>query len=80
MSNLLENVLPAPVRQAVYVVYAVAGIVLGALSVAFGVLSGAGPEWLEVANAVYLYVGGAVGLVAAANITPRQPAEHVPGT
>lgn len=77
-SNILENVVPASARQAIYVVYAVVGVVLGALAVAFGTLSGEGPEWLAVANAVYLYVGGAVGLVAASNTTAR-PVEREPG-
>jgi hypothetical protein len=66
MSNPLVDIIPAGGRKYVYALYALAGIVVGALSVA-GVDVGTAPE-------VLAFIGTALGLVAASNTsTERRP-------
>ena len=58
-------------RKNLYVVFAVLGVVFGAVQTAFVSASAEAPTWLDVAFQVYLYVGGAFGLLAAKNtVTP----------
>lgn len=66
---MLVDVLPATVRQYAYAVYALLGVILGSVDLA----SDAG--WIATALSIYAYVGGAVGLVAAAN-TPSVRGRH----
>ena len=66
MSNPLQDIIPAKARKYVYAVYALAGVVIGALAIA-GVDVGKAPD-------VLAYVGIALGLTAASN-TPAPPAE-----
>ncbi|WP_281860350.1 hypothetical protein [Salana multivorans] len=61
---MLIDILPAGVRQPIYMVYAVLGVVLGSIDIATDA------AWVATALAIYAYVGAAVGLVAAANTTP----------
>lgn len=62
----LNEIIPAKYRKPVYVVYALVGVALGAIAQAFGG-GDAVPEWHAIVTNVYLYVGGAFGLTAAAN-------------
>jgi hypothetical protein len=62
------TLIPAAVRQALYVLYAVAGVALGSIQVAFIAATVSQPAWLVVAFAIYVYIGGALGLTAAANV------------
>lgn len=59
--KILVEVLPENGRKLLYVLYALAGLILGAWSVADQ------PDWLTTALAVYAFVGTALGLVAEAN-------------
>jgi hypothetical protein len=64
MSNPLVDIIPAGARKYVYALYALAGVVVGALAVG-GVEVGTAPE-------VLAFIGTALGLVAASN-TPAEP-------
>lgn len=63
---MLTDILPAATRKRVYAVYALVGVVLGAVQVAYLNLAGQ-PQWLTVALAVYGFLGTALGVTAAAN-------------
>lgn len=69
--KILVDVLPETGRKALYVAYALAGLILGAWSVVEQ------PDWLTSALAVYAFVGTALGLVAEAN-TGVDPFKDVP--
>lgn len=60
---LLVDIIPAELRKPIYAVYAVIGVVLGALQVALE----PDPAWLITALAVYTFLGGAIGALASAN-------------
>lgn len=62
----LNEIIPAAWRKPTYLVYALIGVALGAIAQAFGGVDNA-PEWHAIVTNVYLYVGGAFGLTAAAN-------------
>lgn len=68
LRSLLEQVLPAVWRVRLYLVYALAGVALGAIGAGFLAAGVVSPVWLLVAGAVYQHVGAAFGLVAAANV------------
>lgn len=70
MSNPVTNVLSAGVRQKVYVTYAVLGICIGATQVGFASANAGQPTWLTVTLAVFAFLGGALGVTAASNVTP----------
>lgn len=61
----LNEIIPAAWRKPTYVIYALIGVALGAIATAYGPDSI--PEWHAVTTNVFLYVGGAFGLTAAAN-------------
>ena len=65
---MLTDILPAQARKIAYIVYAVGAVVLGVTQI---VLSGYGldPLWYSVTADVWLYLGVAVGAVAAGNIS-----------
>ena len=65
---MLTDILPADVRRVAYVAYAVGAVALGVTQI---VLNGYGmaPLWYSVAADVWLYLGVAVGAVAAGNIS-----------
>lgn len=65
VSNPLTDILPASVRRYVYALWALIGLVLGAVQ-AFG----SDPSWLPGALAVYAFVSTAIGVTAASN-TPK---------
>lgn len=62
----LTDIVPAPVRKYLYALYALAGLVVGALAVA-GVDVGKTPD-------VLAYIGAALGAVAASNTPPPDEA------
>lgn len=70
----LTDVLTPATRKAVYAVYAALGVLLGAVQVGFAAAEAGQPVWLTVALAVFAFIGGALGLTAAAN-TPKPPSE-----
>lgn len=59
-------------RKVVYLVYGFIGVGLGATQTAFTTAEAITPLWLTVALAVYLYIGGAFGLVAAQNVGSQE--------
>ena len=65
---MLTDILPADVRRVAYIVYAVGAVILGVLQI---VLTGYGldPLWYSVTQDTWLYLGVAVGAVAAGNIS-----------
>ena len=67
--NPLTDIIPSAYRKAVYAVYALAGVVLGALGIAY---VAAEPTWLKTALAVYAFVGTALGATAHANTPARR--------
>lgn len=71
MKNVLEFLSPKA-RQALYVVFALAGLGLGATSVGFNAAEEVLPVWLNVAQEVYLFLGVGFGVVASSNVNPRQ--------
>lgn len=58
------------VRKVIYGIYIVAGVILGAVQVAFASIAGAGqPDWLTVSLAVYAFLSVPVGSLALVNTT-----------
>lgn len=58
------------VRKVIYGIYIVAGVILGAVQVAFAAIEGAGqPDWLTVTLAVYTFLSVPVGSLALVNTT-----------
>lgn len=58
------------VRKAIYGIYIVTGVILGAVQVAFAAIEGAGqPDWLTVVLAVYAFLSVPVGSLALVNTT-----------
>ena len=60
---MLVDIIPPELRKPIYAVYAVIGVVLGALQVALD----PDPSWLITSLAVYTFIGGAIGALASAN-------------
>lgn len=69
MNNILTDVVPAHARKVVYAVFAGIGVVLGAAQVGFD----PDPAWLETSLDVYVYLGVALGLTAASNVSTPAP-------
>jgi len=66
MSNPLTDIIPAKARKYIYALFALAGVIIGALAIA-GVDVGKAPD-------VLAYIGIALGFTAASN-TPAPPTE-----
>lgn len=72
MSDFLDDIIPAAARKKVYAVFALIGVILGAVQVAYASIASSGqPAWLTAALAVYAFLGGALGLTARANTDPQ---------
>lgn len=65
---MLTDILPDRARKTAYVIYAIGAVILGVTGI---VLTGYGldPVEYQVATDVWLYLGVAVGAVAAGNVT-----------
>ena len=63
----------ARVRQAAYAVYALLGVVIGAVQVGFASAELGQPVWLTVSLAVYAFLGTAFGIVAVGNTVAAKP-------
>jgi protein-S-isoprenylcysteine O-methyltransferase Ste14 len=78
MNPLTE--IPASVRYYVYLVYTLALVVMGAVSIAH---TDPDPEWIKKTGDVLQYLGIALGLTAASNITrastPKPAPDKGPG-
>jgi hypothetical protein len=76
MPSFLTDIIPGSARKWFYAVYAIVAVGFGAATVWYGL--GNQPEWLVSASAVWLFIGGAFGLTAGANVNdpaPRHAAE-----
>ena len=76
MVAMLRDIIPASWRKPIYAVYAVLGVVLGAIQIAIE----PDPSWLITSLSVYAFLGGAIGAVASGNTPPVEAAkpEYVP--
>lgn len=70
---MLTDILPARVRRATYVAYAVGVVILGTLAIILPAM-GVDMGWHATASEAWLYLGAAVGAVAAGN-TPHHIAD-----
>ena len=68
----ISNYIPASFRKPLYGVFAVVGVLIGAVQVGIAAAGGSNPEWLLVTLAVFPFVAGAVGFTASANTNQTQ--------
>jgi hypothetical protein len=68
MNNPLTDVLTPKARKLVYGIYAVLGLLIGAIQVGYGAASVSTPTWLKVALAVFAFVGTGIGAAAGSNV------------
>lgn len=62
-------------RRIIYSTYVIGIVLLGAVQVAYAGMLGGNPAWLDIANAVALYLGAPVGALAVANVKRGKYAE-----
>lgn len=74
MVAMLRDIIPASWRKPIYAVYAVLGVVLGAIQIAIE----PDPSWLITSLSVYAFLGGAIGAVASGNTVENGIVEYVP--
>ena len=74
MPAFLTDIIPPAARKWFYAVYALVSTSLGAVAVWFATVGTPQPDWLLGAGAVWLFVGGAFGLTAGANV--NEPGRH----
>jgi hypothetical protein len=61
-------------RRAIYTVFWVVGLAIGATQVGYASTDNGTPDWLNIALAVYAFLGGAIGFTAQQNVgNPAQP-------
>jgi len=70
-ANLGSVITDPIVRKVIYTVYVIAGILIGALQVAYSALGGGQPDWLTVALSVLAYLSIPIGGLALANTPPQ---------
>lgn len=75
MIEVIQGGLSDVHRKIAYGIYAVLGLVIGSIQVAYAAAESGQPVWLTVALAVYAYVGGAIGYTALANVTTVREVE-----
>lgn len=64
------TMIPALYRKYLYLGYFLVGVAFGAIQVGFAAVPDtAQPAWLTVALVVYAYLGTALGITAASNVT-----------
>lgn len=69
---MLREIVTGRTRKITYTAYALIGLVLGAVQVGFAAAEAGQPVWLNVALAVFAFVGTALGFTARANV-PAEP-------
>ena len=77
---MLTNIIPAAWRQRVYAAYALIIVLLGATQVGYVTAKVDQPVWLAIAVDVVAYLGVAIGVMAASNITPVPSVPATPPT
>jgi hypothetical protein len=68
MSNPLVGLFSPATRKALYVIFSLATLAVGAVMAYCGASDLAQPDWVDGANAVLVYVGLGLGLTAASNV------------
>ena len=68
---MLTDIFPPETRSKIYWVFALIGLIIGAIQVGFASVDVGQPTWLTVALAVYAFLGGGIGFTAQAN-TPAK--------
>ncbi len=78
MVTPLTDILSPSARKKVYALYALCGLLIGAIQVSFGAVNTTTPDWLKVALALYAFIGTAIGATAASNVASpaAAPASH----
>lgn len=79
-ANPLVNIFGPALRGRLYAVYAVAGLVIGSIQAGYSAVADRGvevPAGIQVALAVYAYLGIALGFTAASNVKDQKD-EKVP--
>jgi hypothetical protein len=74
MVTPLTDILAPSARRRVYAVYAVFGLLIGAVQVSFGAVNAVTPDWMKIALALYAFFGTAIGATAASNVSTPAPA------
>jgi len=75
--NELNELTSRRARRIAYAAYALLGVALGSVQVGYAAAELGQPVWLTVALAVYAYVGGSFGVVAAGNVPRPVDADSV---
>jgi hypothetical protein len=73
--NPLVNIFGPALRARLYAVYAVAGLVIGSVQAGYSAVADRGievPTSIQVALAVYAYLGIALGFTAASNVAEKK--------
>jgi hypothetical protein len=70
MENPLQNILPSAVRQKLYGIYALLGLVLAAAQAGIGAAGLGQPTWMKVVLAVFAVLGTVFGVTAFSNTGP----------
>jgi protein-S-isoprenylcysteine O-methyltransferase Ste14 len=73
MQTRLTGIFSPSIRQRIYSIYALIGVLFGAVQVVYSSLQAHQPSWLVAALAVYAFVGGPLGLTAASNVPKSDP-------
>ena len=68
MPSFLTDIVPPAARKWFYAIYALVSTGIAAAAVGFATADLDQPKWLLVLGAVWLFVGGAFGLTARANV------------
>lgn len=63
----MKDYIPAAHRRRIYAIFATIGVAFGATQVGYSAAGESQPTWLTVALAVFSFISGAVGYVAASN-------------
>lgn len=74
MPSFLTDIVPPAARKWIYAVFALVSTAIAAAAVGFATADVAQPDWLLVLGAVWLFLGGAFGLTAGANV--NEPGRH----
>ena len=73
-ANPLVNIFGPALRARLYAAYAVVGLVIGSVQAGYSAVADRGveiPAGIQVALAVYAYLGIALGFTAASNVTEK---------
>jgi hypothetical protein len=78
-ANPLVNIFGSALRGRLYAVYAVVGLVIGSVQAGYSAVADRGvevPAGVQVALAVYAYLGIALGFTAASNVSEKKQTDE----